>query len=237
MKNEARRRAREAFLHSSFCILHFSLLYSSPLRSFEELRDLLAVSEPHVGLLPVRTPPREAALPLYFAVGHGCPDALDLRAEQLLDRLLDFDLVRAGCHLEHDRPPVFAQDRGLLGDEGAPNHVGELHASTSCSRSTAARVAMIRPASMTSRAVTRFDSTKRTPSMLRTESASLSSRLTSTSSVLRAAPRPFNISAAAFVFASEAASASTTVSAPSPSFWASAARRAPSSTFRGRAYS
>src|SRR5215218_4234153 len=234
MKLSAPLVRRSCTFHFAFCIFHFS---PRSLRAFEKFRNLLAQLQPDVGLLPVRPPAGEAALPLDLAVGHGCPDALDLRAEQLLDRLLDFDLVRAGCDLEHDRAPVFAQDGGLLGDEGAPDHVGELHASTSCSRSTAARVAMMRPACMMSRAVTRLDKRNRTPSMLRTDKASLSSTLTSSSSVLPAAPRPRSISAAAFVFVSEAVSASTTVTAPSPSFCARAARRAPRSTLRGSAYS
>src|SRR5688572_18985567 len=109
MKNEGTRPAREAFLHSSFYILHFSFLSSSRLCAFEEFRNLLAKLQPDVGLLPVGPPAGEAALPLDLAVGHGRPNALDFRAEQLLDRLLDLDLVRAGRHLEHDRAPVFAQ--------------------------------------------------------------------------------------------------------------------------------
>src|SRR5215203_4281704 len=228
---------RATWSSSFFIFIFHSSFLPVVLRAFEKFRQLLAQLQPHVGLLPVRAPARKAALPLHLPVRHGRPDALDLRAEELLDRLLDLDLVRAGRHLEHDRPAVFAEDRGLLGDERSPDHVRELHASTSCSRSTAARVAMTRPACMMSRAVTRFDSTNCTPSIFRTDSASFSSRLTSMSSVFGAAPSPFSSSAAAFVLTSDAARPSTTVSTPSLSFCAMAARSAPRSTLRGSAYS
>ena len=62
-------------------------------------RDLLAVPELDVGLLPVRSLTHEAALALELAVRDRRPHGLDLRAEQLLDRALDVDLGRA------DAPP------------------------------------------------------------------------------------------------------------------------------------
>ena len=57
--------------------------------------------------------------------------------------------------------PRFAGDRRLLRDERAADDVGGLHPSTSCSRSTAARVAMMRVVSITSRAVSRPLATSR----------------------------------------------------------------------------
>ena len=83
----------------------------------------------------------------------GRPHRGDLGAEQVLHRALDVDLVGAGRHVEDDRLAVLAQDRRLLRDERPPDHVCEVHdPSTSCRRSTAALVAMIRCARMTSRA-------------------------------------------------------------------------------------
>src|SRR5262249_38203236 len=54
-------------------------------------------------------------------------DARHFRAEQLLDRTLDLDLVRVRGDLEHDRAPVFAQNRRLLGDERTTDDVGLFH--------------------------------------------------------------------------------------------------------------
>src|SRR5205823_745142 len=77
--------------------------------------------------LPVRPSTGEPALPLDLAVRDGRTDALHLRAKELLDRALDLDLVGACRHLENDGPAVLAQDRRLLRNERASNHVGEFH--------------------------------------------------------------------------------------------------------------
>src|SRR6185295_2188213 len=173
----------------------------------------------------------EPSLPLDLPVRDARADAFDLGAEQLLDRALDLDLVRGGRHLEHDRPAVFAQQRRLLGDERAADHVGELHASASCSFSSAPCVATTRPAAITSRAVSRALGTRVTPGMLRTDRDSFSSAATSTRTALPVMPSRFSISAAALVLTSDAPSASTTMTSPAFSFSDSAARSAPSSTF------
>src|ERR1700687_5917748 len=65
----------------------------------------------HVALLPVRAPPHMAPLPLDVSVRDTRPDAGDLRAEQLLDRVLDLDLVGAWRHVEDDGPAGLAADR------------------------------------------------------------------------------------------------------------------------------
>ena len=65
------------------------------LRAFEELGDLLAFAQRHVRLLPVAAAAGEPSLPLDLAVRDARPDARHLRAEQLLDRALDLDLVGA----------------------------------------------------------------------------------------------------------------------------------------------
>src|SRR5205823_6512073 len=160
-------------------------------------------------------------------------DGLDFAAEQRLDRALDLGLVRAHMHLKHDRPAVFTQDRRLLGDERAADHVGELHASTSCSFSIAPRVAITLLAFMMLRASIWPLATSSMPAMLRIDFTSFSSSATSISTALPSTPSRFSISTAAFVLTSPTASASTTRSAPSFIFWASAARRAPRATFFG----
>src|SRR5215212_5601205 len=116
------------------------------LRAFQEFRHLRAFAELHVGLLPVRAAAGEAPLPLDFAVRDAGADAVDLGAEQLLDRPLDLDLVGVARHLEHDRAAVLAHERSLLGDQRPADDVGELHASASCSFSSAPRVATTCPA-------------------------------------------------------------------------------------------
>src|SRR6185436_19193163 len=213
------------------------LLDGHDLRALQEFRHLLAFAQPDVGFLPVRPVAGVAALPLFLAVRDAGADRLDLAAEQLLDRVLDLRLVRVHVHLEHERAAVFTQNRRLLGDERAADHVGEFHASTSCSFSSALRVAMTLPAFMTLRAFTRPLATNSTPAMLRTDFASFSSSATSIRTALPSTPSRFSISEAAFVFTSPADSDSTTTSAPSFIFWASAARRAPRSTFFGSAKS
>ena len=75
-----------------------------------------------------------------------------------------------------------------------------------------------------------------TPAMFRAVSMNASSCFTSMTSVLPLAPRCANNATVSFVFLlSGASSLSTTVSAPSLNFAASAARSAPSFTFRGSA--
>src|SRR5690606_12331691 len=133
-----------------------------------------------------------------------------LRAEQLLDRLLDLNLVGVARHLEHHRAPILAQRGGLLGHERPPEHFGQFHDSTSCSFSSAACVSSTLRVSITSRAVTRLLGSSRTPGRLRTDSANFSSGCTSTISVLPVAPSVRSIAAAVRVFTSSTLSASTT---------------------------
>src|SRR5262249_15214040 len=88
---------------------------------------LLAFAKRHVGLLPVRSAAGEAALPLDLAVRDARPDAIDLRAEQLLDGAADLRLVCRGRDLEDDRPSVLTLDRGLLSNRRPPNDICRLH--------------------------------------------------------------------------------------------------------------
>src|SRR6185503_8007935 len=232
------------------------------LRPLQEFGQLLAVPQLHVGLLPVRAAAHVLALPLHFAVRERRANALHLGTEQRLDSALDVDLVGIHRHLEHQRLAVFADDRGLLGDERAPDNVCQFHnvsrviqnskcrmqtlwfcilpfascitqPRASCSFSNAALVSTTRRVSITSRALTRLLASIRTPSILRTESTMRSSGLTSTSSALPSMPRRLSISAAALVLISATLNASTTITAPSRSFCVSAARSAPFSTFFG----
>src|SRR6185503_8573790 len=214
------------------------------LRSLQEVGQLLAVPQPHVRLFPVRAAADVLALALELAVRQRRADALHLRAEQRLDGLLDVDLVGVHRHLEHQRAAVLADDRGLLGDQWPTENVGQFpdYPSASCRFSIAARVSPCRRELTTSRALTRLLARTRTPSMLRTDSDSLSSGFTSTSNTLLArlapsTPSRLSISAAAFVLISATLSASTTVTSPSRSFCVSAARSAPFSTFFGSWYS
>src|SRR5581483_5889625 len=213
-----------------------SPMHQSPrLRSLQKFWHLRAFAKLHIGLLPVRAASGVAALALHLAVRDARADALDLRADQLFDGALDLRLVRGGRHVEHDRPPVLAEDRRFLGDERPADDVGELqhYASASCSFSIAPLVATTRDASMTARAVTRALGTSDTPGMLRTDFDSFSSTATSMSTALPVTPSRASNSAAAFVLIASAASASTTTSAPFCALSASAARSAPRSTFFG----
>src|SRR5262249_7350991 len=97
------------------------------LRPFEEFRHLGAFGELHVRLLPVGPASGVASLALDLAVRDARADAFDLRAEQLLDRALDFRLVRARRDLKHDRPSILPEDRRLLGDQRATNDISQLH--------------------------------------------------------------------------------------------------------------
>src|SRR6476469_900663 len=147
------------------------------LRALEELRHLLAVAQPHVGLLPIRTLAREASLTLDLAMRHGRAHAGHLRAQQLLDRLLDLHLGGVDVDAEHQRLLVLLlEERRLLADQRPSNDIRELHqANASCSRSSAVRVAITRVASITSRADTRPACRNRTPAMLRVDRGSFSS--------------------------------------------------------------
>src|SRR6478752_9821808 len=173
------------------------------LRALQEFRHLLAFAQRHVGFLPVRPAARIAPLALFLAVRDPGPDAVDLRAEQRLDRAADFDLVGAERHLKHERAAVLTLNGRLLGDERPADDVGEFHASTSCSFSSAPRVATTRCALTMSRAVTRALGTNATPAMLRTDFDSFSSIATSMRTALPVTPSRFSISTAAFVFTSD----------------------------------
>src|SRR3954466_9544656 len=191
------------------------------LRPLQELGQLLAFPERHVRLLRVRAAADELALPLELAMRQRRAHGGDLRPEQRLDGALDVDLVRVPRHLEHQRVPLLAEDRGLLGDQWTPDDVSQFHdgyPSTSWSFSSAARVRITRRVFMTSRALMRLLGRIFTPSRLRTESDSLSSGFTSTSSALPSTPSVRSIAAAALVLISPTLSASTTITAPSFSF-------------------
>src|SRR5262249_14218449 len=95
--------------------------------SFQEFGHLLAFAELHVRLFPVRTLPCVATLALDLAVRDVGADARHLRAQQLLDRTLDLNLVGVRGHVEHDRAPVFPQNRRLLGDKRTTDDVGLFH--------------------------------------------------------------------------------------------------------------
>src|SRR5689334_18706141 len=201
------------------------------LGAFQELRDLLAVAEADVGLLPVRALPREAALTLDLAVHRRGAHAVDLGVEERLDRLFDFDLGGRHRDVEHDRLPVlFLQDGRLLGHERAADDVGESHRRASCRRSMAALVAITVVASITERADTRLAAMYDRPAMLRVERSRVGSTARSRTSVLPLAPRPLSIVAAALVLASLIDRASTTRSAPACTLNASASRSAPRAT-------
>src|SRR4030095_12402434 len=200
----------------------------------QEVGQLLAVPQLHVGLLPVRAPAYELALTLHLAVRERGANALPFGTEQRFGCALDVDLVGVHRHLEDQRLAVLADDRGLLGEERAPDDVSQFHQpNASCSFSNAALVSTTRRVSITSRALTRLLASIRTPSILRTESAMRSSGFTSTSSALPSMPSRLSISAAALVLISATLNASTTITAPSRRFCASAARSAPFSTFFG----
>src|SRR5438128_3704945 len=207
--------------------------FGIPLGALQELRDLLALAQLHVRLLPVRSLAGEAPLPLDLAVRDRGADRVHLRPEQLLDRALDVHLRGVGRHLEHERAAAFAQRGRLLGDQRAADDVCQFHnvssvnavyASVSCSFSTASRVTITFVVSITSRAVTRPVRTTLTPARLRVVNASPSSGATSMTSVLPVAPSLRNIATVVFDLRSSTASRSTTTTAPSFSFCTSAAR-------------
>src|SRR5438093_9595877 len=185
--------------------------FSGPLKEF---RELLPFAQLHVRLLPVRSLAGKSPLALHLAVRDGRAHLVDFRPEQRLDRALDFRLVRVDCHVKHDGAAVLlAQDRRLLGDERAPDHIGESHRAPSFS--TAAFVTITRVAFIRSRATTRELATSCTPGRLRTAMPRFSFGCTSMSSAFPPAPSFLSSSTAAFVRVSAAASASTTTSDPS----------------------
>src|SRR5688572_2323210 len=139
------------------------------LRTFHEIGDLFAGLQPDPGLLPVRALAFEAALPLELAVHELRPHRGDLGAEQRLDGAADVDFRRVARHFEHDHFAGLPGDGRLLRDERAANHLRRSHPSTSCSRSIAARVAMMRDVFITSRAVRRPLGISCTPAMLRAD--------------------------------------------------------------------
>src|SRR5262245_49019749 len=110
------------------------------LRALHELGDLFARLQPDPGLLPIRPLAGAAPLALELAVADLRAHVRDLRAEQLLDGLLDVDFRGPDRDLEHDHRRDLARHRRLLGDDRPADDVCDLHASTSWSRSTAARV-------------------------------------------------------------------------------------------------
>src|SRR6266540_5718887 len=113
------RSIRGSFWHSAFAIWH--------LRSFKELRNLLALAKLDVGLLPVGALADEPPLALHLPVRHCGPHRFDLRPEQLLDRALDVHFRGVGRDLEHERPAGLAQQRRLLGDQRAANDICLFH--------------------------------------------------------------------------------------------------------------
>src|SRR5262245_41484324 len=180
------------------------------LRTLEELRHFRAGLEPNPRLLPVRALALEPALALELAVLDLRPHGGDLRVEQLFHGAADVHLGGVHGDLEHNDLALLAGNRRLLCNERASDDLCGLHPSTSCSRSIAARVAMMRVVFITSRAVSRPLATTVTPAMLRADNRKLSSRRASTTSVRDVAPRRFSSAAVAFVFFSAAFSSSTT---------------------------
>ena len=163
----------------------------------------------------------------------------DLRAEQRLDGALDVDLVGVHRHLEHQRPAVLAEDRGLLGDERAPDDVCQFHgwplnpAPPAASRAPPAS-ARRGACSITSRALTRLLAQHPHALDVAHRQRQLVFRLhVDEQRLARRRRARRSISTAAFVLISPTLSASTTVTAPSRSFCVSAARSAPFSTFFG----
>ena len=85
---------------------------------------------------------------------------------------------------------ALAGDRGLLGDERAADDIGGFHPNTSCSRSTAARVAMMRVGVHHVARRQPAARHERTPAMLRADRLKFSSSFTSTTSVLARRAQP-----------------------------------------------
>src|SRR5437763_16248771 len=195
--------------------------------SLEEFRELFPFAQLHVRLLPVRSLAGKSPLALHLAVRDGRAHLVDFRPEQRLDRALDFRLVGVDRRMKDDGAAVLlAQNRRLLGDERAADHIGESHKNVlsyqfsvfserPCSFSTAALVAITRVAFITSRATTRELATSCTPGRLRTAMPRFSFGCTSMSSAFPPAPRLLSSSVGVLVRASLAASASTTTSDPS----------------------
>ena len=114
-------------------------------------------------------------------------------------------LFAFGRHLEHDRPAVLAQNRRLLGDERAADHVGELHAREHLlqllERACASRRRGRR--STTSRRVTRAARpTNSTPACCAPTARASRRAAMSISTALPSTPSRFSISAAALVLIS-----------------------------------
>src|SRR6476661_2322584 len=86
--------------------------------AFEDL-DGVARAELHDRLLPVGATAHGLAHALFLTALVGRPDARDLHAEELLDRLADLRLRRVGMNFERVFAALLISRRGLLGDERA----------------------------------------------------------------------------------------------------------------------
>src|SRR6186713_560269 len=83
-------------------LVGFLFLIAIALHPLEELDRLLALDQPDVGLLPLRTVALETSLTTLLALEAGDPDLAHLALELRLYRLLDLDLVGVQIDLERD---------------------------------------------------------------------------------------------------------------------------------------
>src|SRR5262245_34363756 len=98
-----------------------SLPFFFSLHALEELDRLLALAQPHVGLLPVGPLAHEAPLPAGLAMHQRHAHLGHLDLELRLDRPLDVDLVGPAVDLEGDDVLLVAQLGRLLGDQRTPD--------------------------------------------------------------------------------------------------------------------
>src|SRR3954470_2706216 len=102
-----------------------------------EDRDRLALAHLHDGLLPLARAPRGVAAALGLGRHRGGAALEHGDAEQLLDRLLALRLVRVRVHAE--RGLADRRERvGLLGDDGADDHLAGVHQADTSSDAAAA---------------------------------------------------------------------------------------------------
>src|SRR5687768_5939905 len=94
---------------------------------FREFGNLLARSQAHVGLFPVRAIPGKPAAAAEFAARGGSPDIFHFHLEQLFDRLANMRLVGVHGHFEAERSLFVLLSDTLFRDQRTADDLIVIH--------------------------------------------------------------------------------------------------------------